>query len=152
MVLGIVTKRGSSGLSPLRPGGSSDGKAGRLDHVSGGQKTLRTMLNLKRDFQARVHSGQMVLMVVRKRGWTAWAVAKDIQIESEKGSRQLGNLLKNRQIDSPKKSQPTLSQGMLTRWDDVDVDYELRTTVPSQNRAIATLSRINFPPDSVFTV
>jgi hypothetical protein len=71
MVLGIVTRRGSSGLSPLRPGGSSDGKAGRLDHVSGGQKTLRTMLNLKRDFQARVHSGQMVLMVVRKRGWTA---------------------------------------------------------------------------------
>jgi hypothetical protein len=34
-------------------------------------KTLKTKLNLKGDNQARLHSGQMVLVVVRQRGWTA---------------------------------------------------------------------------------
>ncbi len=30
--------------------------------MSGGQKTLKAKLNLKGDYQARVHSGQMVLV------------------------------------------------------------------------------------------
>jgi hypothetical protein len=40
-------------------------------------KTLKTELNLKRDYQARVNSGQMVLVVIRQGGWTALTVAKD---------------------------------------------------------------------------
>ncbi len=61
--------------------------------------------------------------------------------ESENDSRWPRDLLKNGQGDSPKKSQLSLSQGMLKRGDDDDVvDDEVRTTVPSQNHATATLS------------
>jgi hypothetical protein len=35
-----VTPEGPSGSSPLRSDGSRDGQVGRLDRVSGGQKTL----------------------------------------------------------------------------------------------------------------
>jgi hypothetical protein len=35
-----VTPEGSSGSSPLGSDGSRDGQVGRLDRVSGGQKTL----------------------------------------------------------------------------------------------------------------
>ncbi len=41
---------------------------------------LKTKLNLKGDYQVQVHSGQMVLMVVRQGGWTTWTVEKDIKI------------------------------------------------------------------------
>jgi hypothetical protein len=44
-------------------------------------------------------------------------------------------------VTAQKKSQMTLSQGILKRChDDDDVDEEVRTTVPSQNSATATLS------------
>jgi hypothetical protein len=55
-------------LSLLRSDGSCDGQAGRLDHVSCGQKTLKTRLNFKREHQAQVNSGHMVLVVVRQGG------------------------------------------------------------------------------------
>jgi hypothetical protein len=44
-----ATQGGQSGLSTLRSDGSCDGQAGKLDHVRGGQKTLKAKLNLKRD-------------------------------------------------------------------------------------------------------
>jgi hypothetical protein len=60
--------------------------------------------------------------------------------EFENDSRQSRDLLRNRQSNSLKKSQLTLSQGMLKREDDGDeVDDEVRTTVPSQKGATATL-------------
>jgi hypothetical protein len=40
-----------SGSSPQISDGSHDGQVGRVDRVSGGQKTLKAKLNLK----ARVH-------------------------------------------------------------------------------------------------
>ncbi len=52
--------------TPLRSDGSRDGQAGRLDHVSGGQKALKTKLNLKEYYQAQVHCGQLVLVVVKQ--------------------------------------------------------------------------------------
>jgi hypothetical protein len=58
-------------------------------------------------------------------------------------NRQPRDLPKNAQSDSLKKSQPTLlSQEMLKKGDDDSdgVDDEVRTTVPSQNLATATLS------------
>jgi hypothetical protein len=42
--------KGAISSSPIRSDGSCDGQAGKLDHVSGGQKTLKTRLNLKRDY------------------------------------------------------------------------------------------------------
>jgi hypothetical protein len=60
-----ATQEGPSGLSLLRSDGSRDGQAGRLDSVSGGQKTLKA---LKGNYQTSVHSGHMVLMVVRQGG------------------------------------------------------------------------------------
>jgi hypothetical protein len=64
----MATQVGSSHSSPFRSDGSHDDQSGRLDRVSSGQKTLKTKLNLKEDYQARVHSGQMVLVVVRQEG------------------------------------------------------------------------------------
>jgi hypothetical protein len=60
--------RGATGSSPLIDC-SWDGQEGRLELVSGGQMTLKTKLNLKGDYQARVPSGQAV-QKVRKGGWT----------------------------------------------------------------------------------
>jgi hypothetical protein len=54
--------KGGSTWSSLRSDGSCDGQAGRLEQVSSGQASL------KGDYQARVHLGQMVLMVVRQGG------------------------------------------------------------------------------------
>ncbi len=42
-------------------------------------KTLKSKLNLKGEYEARVHSGQMVLVVVRQGGWTMLTVAKGTQ-------------------------------------------------------------------------
>ncbi len=64
----MAIQEGPSGLSPLRSDGSLDGKAGRQDHVRDGHKTLKPKLNLKRDYQARVHSGHMVLLAARQGG------------------------------------------------------------------------------------
>ncbi len=44
--------------------------------MSNGQKTLKTKLNLKGDYQAQVHSGQMVLMVFKQGVGSVWLVAK----------------------------------------------------------------------------
>jgi hypothetical protein len=51
--------------SPIRSDGSRGSQVERLDCLSSGQKTLKAKPNFKEDYQARVHSGQMVLMVVR---------------------------------------------------------------------------------------
>jgi hypothetical protein len=75
---------GLPGLSPLRSDGSRGNQMGRLDCVSGGQKTLRTKLNLKGDFQVRVHSGQMVLVVVNQGCWTVLMVTKNAQMRVRK--------------------------------------------------------------------
>jgi hypothetical protein len=70
-------------LIPLGSDGFRDDQAGRLNRLSGGQKKLKSKLNLKRDYQA-AHSGQMVLMVVRQEGWTGRTVAKDAQMRVKK--------------------------------------------------------------------
>jgi hypothetical protein len=44
----------------------SGNQAGRLDCVSSGQETLKESPKLKGDYQAQVHSGQMVLVAVRQ--------------------------------------------------------------------------------------
>ncbi len=62
---------GLSGLGPLRSHGSLVVMRGRLDCVISGQKTLKESTKLKGDYQAQVHSGQMVLLVVRQGGCTA---------------------------------------------------------------------------------
>jgi hypothetical protein len=49
-------------------------------------KDTENKLNLMGDYQARVNSGQMALVVVRQGGWTMGAVAKDTQM---KAGRQL---------------------------------------------------------------
>ncbi len=112
------SSKGSSGSSPFRSYSSCDVQAGRLDHVSSGQKTLKTELILKGDYQAWVCSGQMVFVVVRQGSWTTITVAKD--------SRQPKDLFKNGQSDSPNKSQLALflrrcSRGdmmiLMMRWD-----------------------------------
>jgi hypothetical protein len=48
----------------------------RQGGMSGGQKTLKAKIKLKMNYQARVHSGQLVLLVVREGGWTKLTVAK----------------------------------------------------------------------------
>ncbi len=63
-----ATQEGPSCSSSLRSDGSCDGQVGRLDCVSGGQKTLKAKLNLKGDYQTSVRSGHLVLMVVRQGG------------------------------------------------------------------------------------
>ncbi len=60
-------------------------KQGWLGCMSSSQKTLKKSLKLKRDYQAWVHSDEIVLVVVRQGGWTAWAVAKDDQMKVGKG-------------------------------------------------------------------
>jgi hypothetical protein len=57
-----ATQGGPSGWSPLRSDGSCEGQAGRLERVSSGQASL------KGDYQARVHLGQMVLVVGQQGG------------------------------------------------------------------------------------
>ncbi len=106
-------KGGPSGSSPLRSDGSHDGQAERLDRMSGGQKTLKANLNFKRDYQTRVHSGQIVLMVVRQGGLCCLSSghrrSKDSKIMT------LGSQLKDGQSDCLKKSQLTLFQWILKR-------------------------------------
>jgi hypothetical protein len=66
-------------LSPVRLDSSHDGKAKRLDSLEVVAKDTQifSKLNLIRDCQAPVYSGQMILVIVRERGWTALIVAKD---------------------------------------------------------------------------
>ncbi len=52
----------------IRLESTCDSQVGRLDLMSGGQKTLKAKLNLKGDCQAQVHSGRMVLVIVRQGG------------------------------------------------------------------------------------
>jgi hypothetical protein len=56
--------------SPLRTNGSLKSQVGRLSCMGGGQRQFKV------GHQARVNSDQMVLMRVRRGGWTMWAVAK----------------------------------------------------------------------------
>jgi hypothetical protein len=53
-----ASQGGLSGSSLLREDGSLDGHTGRLDQVRGVQKTLKSKLSLKGNYQAGVHSGQ----------------------------------------------------------------------------------------------
>jgi hypothetical protein len=99
-------KGGPSGASPLRSDGSHDGQAERLDRINSGQKTLKAKLNFKRDYQVRVHSGQMVLMVVRQGGLCCLSSGPRHSKDSQKMT--LGSQLKEGQSDCPKKSQLTL--------------------------------------------
>jgi hypothetical protein len=59
-----ASQGGLSGSSPLRSDGSRDRQMG-LSCVSGVQKKLMV------GHEVRVHSGQMVLLMVRQGGWTA---------------------------------------------------------------------------------
>jgi hypothetical protein len=52
---------------------------GRLDCCEAVANALKTKLNLKGDYQAQDHAGQMVLVVVGPGGWTGIMVAKDAQ-------------------------------------------------------------------------
>jgi hypothetical protein len=74
-------------------------------------KTLKSKLNLKGNYQAQVHSGQIVLVVDRQGGWTALTVAKDAQGRVRHDSRKPRDLHVSRHSNSLKKSQFTLSQG-----------------------------------------
>jgi hypothetical protein len=76
----------------------------------------------------------MVLLLVRQGGWAAITVNKDTQGRVRNVSRKPGDLFKNRHSDSLKKSQPTLSQGMLQKGDvndDADYGDEMGTTALS---------------------
>jgi hypothetical protein len=57
-----------SGSSLFRSDDFRYGQAGRLDRLRNSRKTVKANLNLKGDYKARVHLGQMVLMVVRQGG------------------------------------------------------------------------------------
>jgi hypothetical protein len=54
-------------------------RQGRLDCVSSSQEHSMKSLKLKGDYQAHVHVGQMVLVVVRQGGWIALGVVKGAQ-------------------------------------------------------------------------
>ncbi len=109
--------------TPLRSDGSHDGQVGRLDHVSGGQKALKTKLNLKEYYQAQVHSGQMVLVVVKQEVGPHERWLKKLKWESENDPRLPRELLKD---------------------DDNDVDDEWEPlccpTVQQQHWVLKTLS------------
>jgi hypothetical protein len=51
----------------------------RLDCKSSAKESPCKLRMVKGGHQAWVHLGKMVLMVVRRIGWTAWAAAKDSQ-------------------------------------------------------------------------
>jgi hypothetical protein len=59
------SRGGLSGSSPLRSDDPCDSQVGMLYYVSGSQKTLKVKLNIKGDYQARVHSDQKVLVMAR---------------------------------------------------------------------------------------
>ncbi len=94
---------GLSGLNPLRSDCSCDDQAGRLDCTSGGQKTHKYKLNLKGDYQSRVHTSQMVLLVVRQGGWARlrkrWPKTLQGELENDCG-----------------KPRDLLKTGIMTSW------------------------------------
>ncbi len=53
--------RGAIWLESTQIDGSCDGQAGMCEMVAKGTQSKAKKLNLKLDYQARVHSGQMVL-------------------------------------------------------------------------------------------
>jgi hypothetical protein len=110
-------------------------------------KTLKIKQNLMGDYLVRVHSGQMVLVVVWQGGLTTITLAKGAHRELENNSMKPRDPLKNRLSVSLKKNQLTLSQGMLKKGnvdDDAVDDDEVRTTVSSQDCATATLKTEEF--------
>jgi hypothetical protein len=67
----------------------------------------------------------MVLVVIRKEGWTKFTVAKYIQGRVENDSRKLRDLLKIGYSYSLKKGRLTLSEGMLKKRNvDNDADAD----------------------------
>jgi hypothetical protein len=110
-------------------------------------KTLEIKLNLTADYLVRVHSGQMVLVVVRQGGLAMIMLAKGAHRELENNSMKPRDLLKNRPSVNLKKNQLTLSQGMLKKGnvdDDAVDDDEVRTIAPSQDCVTATLKTEEF--------
>jgi hypothetical protein len=69
-----------------------------------------------------------------------------LQGELENESRKPRDLLKNRHRDSQKKSQVTLSQGMLKKADVIDDDDDEVRTSTSQNLLTAILCTEKFFP------
>ncbi len=79
-------------------------------------------------------------------GWTVLVVAKSVKIRVGNDSRPPSDLLKNSSSDNLKKSQVTLSQGMLKKGDvynETDVDNAVRISA-SRKRATAMLSTEEF--------
>jgi hypothetical protein len=75
-----ATQGGPSGLSPLRSDGSRDGKAGRLDCMSGGQKTLKlSYINLKGGILGLSPLRSDGLMVVRQGSWPKTLKRKEVK-------------------------------------------------------------------------
>jgi hypothetical protein len=88
----------------------------------------------------------MGFMVVRQGFWPAIIMAKDAQGRVGKWLQEPRDLLKNWHSGSLKKSQLTLSQGMLKKGDvdnDAYDDAEVRTSA-SQNRVTASVSSEEF--------
>jgi hypothetical protein len=106
--------------------------AGRLDPVGGGQDIQRK-LNLKGDYQAWVHSGQMVLLVVtgREAGLHEWYPR--CSKKSENNFRQPKDLLIG-QSDSPTKKGSTysLSRGCWRGEIAEAYDYQCFTLSPGR--------------------
>ncbi len=106
-------------------------------------KTLKSNVISRGHYQTRVHSDQIVLVIGRREAELPEWWPKVLEQESENDSRQPRDLLKTGIVTAKKKnSKLTLSQGMLKKGndDDDEVDYEVRTTVLSQNSATETLS------------
>jgi hypothetical protein len=84
--------------------------------MSSSQEHSVKSLKLKEDNQARVHSGQMVLLVIRQGGWIAWGEAKDAQRKIRK--RLYAAKGPTGQSDSPNWRDNLLSfQRRIKRWD-----------------------------------
>jgi hypothetical protein len=73
-------------LSALRSDGSWVVRRGRLDRMSSGQKTLKESPKLKGYYQARVHSSQMVLVVVSRVAGPGEQWPKTLKEKSEKNT------------------------------------------------------------------
>jgi hypothetical protein len=96
-----TTQVRSLGSSLLRLDGSHDGLAwGRTSYPAAAQGLYS--LKAKGNYQARVHSDQTVLMIVRQEaGPVAWWL-KTLKWELENNSGQPGDLTEKRQSDSLK--------------------------------------------------
>ncbi len=132
-------KEGSSGSSPLRSDGSRNGQAGRLGCMTRKpakiSKISRGTTRLE-STQDRWFHGSQAARLDRMSGGQRHSYES---CKNDLGSQ--GTYKKKAEWQPGKKSQLTLSQGMLKRWDvEDDADDEVRTTMQAEIRVTATVS------------